>query len=93
MNLLSGFNLKCLIRILATVAQEDDTTCHQGLQSCQTRQKYVPLHSGRFPYGQSAAKLLTKLTTHAYQKDNHYFSGIGSSCRMRNQEILQHGED
>ena len=36
---------------------------------------------------------LTKLTTHAYQKDNHYFSGIGGSCRMRNQEILQHGED
>lgn len=48
MNLLSGFDLKCLIHILATVEQEDDTTCQQGLQSCQTRQKYVPLHSGRF---------------------------------------------
>lgn len=48
MNLLSGFDLKCLIRILATVEQEDDTICQQGFQSCQTRQKYVPLHSGRF---------------------------------------------
>lgn len=55
MNLLSGFDLKCLIRILATVEHEYDTKCQLGLQSCQTRQKYVPLHSGRFPYGQSAA--------------------------------------
>ena len=46
-----------------------------------------------FNADKSAAKLLTKLTTHAYQKDNHYFSGIGGSCRMWNQEILQHGED
>lgn len=48
MNLLSSFDLKCLIRILATVEQEDDTLCQSGLQSCQTRQKYVSLHSGRF---------------------------------------------
>lgn len=48
MNLLSGFDLKCLIRILATVEHEYDTKCQLGLQSCQTRQKYVPLHSGRF---------------------------------------------
>lgn len=66
MNLLSGFDLKCLIRILAPAGHEDDTLCQSGLQSCQTRQKYVPLHPGRFPYGQSAAKLLTKFTTHAY---------------------------
>lgn len=37
MNLLSGFDLKCLIRILATVEQEDDNICQQGLQSCHTR--------------------------------------------------------
>lgn len=37
MNLLSGFDLKCLICILATVEQEDDNICQQGLQFCQTR--------------------------------------------------------
>ena len=37
MNLLSGFDLKCLIRILATVEQEDDNICQQGLQFCHTR--------------------------------------------------------
>lgn len=47
MNLLSGFDLKCLIRILATVEQEDDTICQQGLQSCQTRQNmYLCIPAG-----------------------------------------------
>jgi hypothetical protein len=42
MNLLSGFDLKCLICILATVEQEDDNICQQGLQFCQTAaEKYT----------------------------------------------------
>ena len=61
MNLLSSFDLKCLIRILATVEQEDDTLCQSGLQSCQTRQKYVPLYSGRFQCGIIRRKTINQI--------------------------------